>query len=411
MKKGKWLFNKRTLSNILVVLVGVAFYLLLSNFSAVFERVSWVLSVFAPFFNGIAIAYLVNMPMRFFERTIFKKLRFRRVLAVLLAYLLAVLLLALLLGLVVPQIVQSVLSVVRNLPAYLQNLGDLAAWLTETFGIAPKTLDFFVISYTDLMTTIAAWARSFLPNLLNITFSIGSGVVGALTAFMASIYMLASKEKLLRQCKRVLYAVFPVKPAQNFINVCKLSNSMFSGFISGKIIDSAIIGAICYVFMLVTQMPFAVLISIIVAITNIIPFFGPFIGAIPSAMLLLLVDPVRALWFIVFIILLQQFDGNILGPKILGNSTGLPALWVLIAIVAGGGLFGFAGMVLGVPTVAVLYTLGSNFVESRLKRKNVDENGQPMSSAEPDTPDLANCDTGDTGAPNPLHDEDHNQGD
>lgn len=380
--KRKFTFlGKRTLSNILVVCAGVLLYIGLSNFAAVTGAVGWFFGVIAPFVYAIGLAYLLNMPMRFFERVLFGKFKRKRLFSLLLTYIMFLLIIVLLVWLVVPQVVQSVLLLVRNLPGYLENLGDLVAWLSTTFDIEPEHLDFIVVSYADIMTSLAEWGRNILPELLNITVSVGSGIVGVFTALIASVYMLASKEKMLRQCKRLLYAVAPKKRADSIIEVCGLSNGVFSGFISGKLLDSAIIGVMCYVFMLITQMPFAVLISIVIGVTNIVPFFGPFIGAIPSAMILLLIDPWTALWFVVFIILLQQFDGNFLGPKILGNSVGLPAFWVLVSLIVGGGLFGFMGMLLGVPTMGVIYTLASRFLNRRLQNKGIAD--EDMATAPP----------------------------
>jgi predicted PurR-regulated permease PerM len=373
--------GKRTLSNILVVCAGVLLYIGLSNFAAVTSAIRWFFGVIAPFVYAIGLAYLLNMPMRFFERMLFGKFKRKRLFSLLLTYTMFLLIIVLLVWLVVPQVVQSVLLLVRNLPGYLENLGDLAAWLSATSDIEPEHLDFIIVSYADIINSLAEWGRNLLPQLVDITIGIGSGIVGVFTALISSIYMLASKEKMLRQCKRLLYAVVPKKRADSIIEVAGLSNGVFSGFISGKILDSAIIGVMCYVFMLITQMPFAVLISIVIGVTNIVPFFGPFIGAIPSAMILLLIDPWTALWFVVFIILLQQFDGNFLGPKILGNSVGLPAFWVLVSLIVGGGLFGFMGMLLGVPTMGVIYTLASRFLNKRLQNKGVAD--EDMATAPP----------------------------
>lgn len=179
-----------------------------------------------------------------------------------------------------------------------------------------------------------------------------------------------------------MLALLPLPRARSVLEVCSRANRVFGGFIIGKIIDSSIIGVLCFVCMTLLRLPFAVLISVIVGVTNIIPFFGPFIGAVPSILILLIVDPIAALKFAVLVLLLQQFDGNILGPKILGDSSGLSALWVLVAIIVSGGLFGFAGMVVGVPVFAVLYALASSFFARRLREKGIDEEGNPLPPAD-----------------------------
>ena len=190
--------------------------------------------------------------------------------------------------------------------------------------------------------------------------------------------MLMSKDTLKRQCKKAIYALFEKDTAERILQISRRSHVVFSGFINGKILDSAIIGVICFIVTAMLQLEYSALISVIVGITNMIPFFGPFIGAIPCIVILVIVDPWQALIFAVFVFVLQQFDGNILGPKILGNSTGLSPMWVLLAIVIGGGMFGFAGMLIGVPTFAVLYSVVSDILQDRLLAKGIDEKGEPL---------------------------------
>lgn len=232
-----------------------------------------------------------------------------------------------------------------------------------------------LISYVLAFLVVGFLLRMVLPQ-------IGNGFISAVTALISSVYMLMGKDRLLRQLRKAVPALLPLPRARSVLEVCSRANRVFGGFIIGKIIDSSIIGVLCFVCMTLLRLPFAVLISVIVGVTNIIPFFGPFIGAVPSILILLIVDPIAALKFAVFVLLLQQFDGNILGPKILGDSTGLSALWVLVAIIVSGGLFGFAGMVVGVPVFAVLYALASSFFARRLWEKGIDEEGNPLPPAD-----------------------------
>ena len=288
-------------------------------------------------------------------------------------YLMAGLLAALLLGLVLPQMVQSVMALVKNVQGYLHNLNDLATLLTDKLHIDEAIVTQLGVTYRELVQKMTA-----APSLLNLPVAIGSGVVTALTALISSIYMLAGKDKLVFQLKKVLFAALPTPKARRILTVAGHANEVFAGFITGKLVDSAIIGVLCFIFMMIFQIPMPLLISVVIGITNVIPFFGPFIGAIPSIMILLIVNPLSALWFTILVILLQQFDGNILGPKILGDSTGLSAIWVLVAIIVGGGLFGFTGMLLGVPTFAVLYSLSSDVVAAKLKARGIDAAGNPL---------------------------------
>ena len=377
-EKNKWLWSHRTLANLFVVLVGIAFYLCLSNFDLVRGKVAEVVKIFTPFIAGFALAYLLNLPMRFFERRVFRRFRARRGLAILASYLLAGVVLAVLLGLVLPQLVQSVMALAANVPTYLRNLNELLDFVIDKFHVDEEIVSQLGMTYKEIVQKLTAIVTAAAPQLLNFSVALGSGVVTGLTALISSIYMLAGKDKLIFQLKKVVYALMPTPKAKRFLSVCGHANGVFAGFINGKLIDSAIIGVLCFVCMSALRMPLALLISAVVGATNVIPFFGPFIGAIPSVMILLIVDPWSALWFCILIILLQQFDGNILGPKILGDSTGLSAIWVLVAIIVGGGLFGFAGMLLGVPAFAVLYSLSSDFIAARLAARGVDAAGEPL---------------------------------
>ena len=381
-KRQRWRITPRTWSNLFVVCVGIAFYLFLSNFDEVRLRLNSLGKVIQPFVAGFALAYLLNIPASYLEKNFFTRFKFRRMLSILTSYLLAVLLLAVLLSSVVPQVVQSVVDLVNNSEGYINNLNATALWLSDRFGLDQQELEPLLISYQDLLRRAASLITAALPQLLDFGMAVGNGLVTALTAVISSVYMLTSKHALIGQLRRVTYALLSRDKADRVLRISRQANEVFSGFIAGKIIDSAIIGVLCFAGMTIFRMQYALLISVVVGVTNVIPFFGPFIGAIPSIMILLIVDPWDALYFGIFVLALQQFDGNILGPKILGDSTGLSPIWVLVAIIVGGGLFGFAGMLLGVPTFAVLYALTREWVTDRLRARGLDEKGQPLPPAE-----------------------------
>ena len=204
-----------------------------------------------------------------------------------------------------------------------------------------------------------------------------TGVMKLILGCIVAIYVLYSKEKFSGQSKKVMFALFPKRFTIRFLDIVSQTDRMFSNFIFGKFLDSLIVGVLCFIGMTILQIPYAMLIAVIITVFNLIPFFGPIIGAVPSALLILLVDPLKALWFIILIVVLQQLDGNVLGPMILGNQTGLSGFWVTFAIITFGGLFGFFGMIIGVPTFAVIYSLIRLFIENRLKAK-----GMPVSTAE-----------------------------
>lgn len=323
---------------------------------------------------GLVIAYLLDAPVRFFE----SKLGGRRKLSILISYVLAFLVVGFLLRMVLPQIGDSLFLLAGRIPSYLDNLSVLM----QNSRLDELGLDKVLGSYQELLEKATGMVSSFLPKIVGYGVAIGNGFISAVTALISSVYMLMGKDRLLRQLRKAVLALLPLPRARSVLEVCSHANRVFGGFIIGKIIDSSIIGVLCFVCMTLLRLPFAVLISVIVGVTNIIPFFGPFIGAVPSILILLIVDPIAALKFAVFVLLLQQFDGNILGPKILGDSTGLSALWVLVAIIVSGGLFGFAGMVVGVPVFAVLYALASSFFARRLWEKGIDEEGNPLPPAD-----------------------------
>lgn len=375
-KDNQWRPSRRTVSNLIVVFAGVAFYMALLNLTAIRAVLASWMGILSPFAGGLALAYLLDAPVRFLERTF----HWRCTVCILISYLLALALVSFLLRMVVPQIGDSLFLLAGRIPSYLETLTALM----QSSRLDVPGVDEVLGSYQELLERLMSQATVFLPQLLNYGLAIGNGFVGAVTAVISSVYMLAGKDRLLRQLRKAVLALLPVHRARRVLDVCAHANQVFGGFIIGKIIDSSIIGVLCFVCMLLLRLPFAVLISVIVGVTNIIPFFGPFIGAVPSILILLIVDPVSALKFAVFVLLLQQFDGNILGPKILGNSTGLSALWVLVAIIVSGGLFGFAGMVLGVPLFAVLYALASSFFARRLREKGIDEEGNPLSEEQKD---------------------------
>lgn len=386
-EKKKWYqLDSRALSNLVVVCAGILLYLGLTHLPQVKQVIGSVFDVLAPFVGGFVIAYLLNAPVNFFEQKIYGRYKPKRVLAVITVYLIVLAILLFLLQLLLPQMGDSLRQLMNNLTYYLSNLDRMVRDLTQQFHLEGEGLSHLVDSYdkfirsltsAEMVQKITELLGSSAPEIWNIGMSVGNGVVDGLTAIIVSIYMLAGKNRLLGQFKKLIYALFPAKGVSRILTIGNKANLVFSGFINGKLLDSAIIGVLCFVLSTIFRIDYAILVSVVVGITNVIPFFGPIIGAVPCLMILVIVNPWAALRFAVLIIALQQFDGNILGPKILGNSTGLSALWVLVAIVVGGGLFGFPGMLLGVPTFAVLYSLVKEWAEQRLDEKGIDANGNP----------------------------------
>ena len=277
---------------------------------------------------------------------------------------------------VIPQIIGSIQSIAGQFPSYVKNVSDWAEKLLADNPDIETTVSDLIDHYsTDLenflnktmMPQINAIVKTVSLSMLSFAKAVWNLVIG----LIISIYLLASKERFVSQGKKLLYAFWDTRQANVIMEDFRLIDSTFGGFISGKILDSAIIGVLCFVVVSIMKMPYPMLISVIVGVTNIIPFFGPFIGAVPCALLILMVNPMQCLYFIIFIWILQQFDGNILGPKILGNATGLSSFWVMFAILLFGGVMGFAGMVVGVPLFAVLYSMLTEKINHLLKKRGL----------------------------------------
>ena len=368
-----------------VVGACIAFYLLLNNLGYFLGRIGIFINILSPFAGGIVIAYILDPMVKFFYARLFKEKKGTRGFAILLAYAVAILLLMLLAWLVVPQIVNSIGMLFTNFPSYIQGVQEMLLYVQSEYGIdlqqATKMLD----DSEAMVKEIYAMATNAMPQIVASIGSVASNFVAIFTSIAASIYMLADKNHLLHQLRTLAHAFLPEKAASNTLRICHYANVNFTGFFVGKIIDSAIIGVITFVAMTILRLDFAVLISVFIGITNIIPVFGPFIGAIPSVFILLLIDPLQAVIFCVLILIIQQLDGNFIGPKILGSSIGISALWILFSIVVGGDLFGIVGMVVGVPVFATLYGLAQEFVHYALDKRGIDSEGNPVEHEAEDT--------------------------
>lgn len=361
-----------------VVAACIAFYLLLNNLNYFVGGIGKFINILSPFAGGVVIAYILDPVVKLFYHKLFKEKKGIRWLAILLAYLVAILLIVLLAWLVIPQIVNSIGMLFTNFPSYIQGIQDVLTMIQDRFGVdlsqATKMLD----DSEAMVKEVYSLASSAMPQIVASLGSVASNFVSTFTSLAASIYMLADKKHLLHQLRTLAHAFLPEKVAENTLRICHYANVNFTSFFIGKIIDSAIIGVITFVAMTILRLDFAVLISVFIGITNIIPVFGPFIGAIPSIFILLLVNPIQAAIFCVLILIIQQLDGNFIGPKILGSSIGISALWILFSIVVGGDLFGIVGMVVGVPVFATLYGLAQEFVHYLLDRRGIDSEGKPL---------------------------------
>jgi len=372
----------RTRSNIVVAAASIAMIASVYYFGNLWGYITNFVDTIMPFLIGFALAFLllpvVNRLESFNNQVFFRKKphpRLNRALSTAAAVLLLVGLVGGFIAILVPQLITSVKSILQYAGAFISMNSDrINEFLLkhEFLSIEGEKL---VIAWENVVSQLMNYTNLLVNNVKAITFGITSGVYTVVFHFLvgliAAFYLLMDKETFCAQVKKLCYACFKRETCETLIYWTRRAHKIFAGFITGKIMDSLIIGLICYVCMLLFRIEYALLISVIVGVTNIIPFFGPFIGAVPSVLILLLVNPWSALWFVIFILILQQLDGNVIGPFILGDYVGLSAFWIMLAIVIGGGLFGFAGMLLGVPVFALVYAIVRTIAENRLRQKNL----------------------------------------
>lgn len=372
-----------------VIACSVAFGFALSRFKTISGVIGKIVDILMPIIYGGALAYLMlpiyNRTNSYVRKALAKTVKredTRKSLGKLVATIVSLLVLfAIVTGLfwmVIPQIYESIIGFQESLTDYINNL---TLWLMKILEDNPALEESIMPYYEQAVATFQNWITTDLvPNMSLVFDRLSTGLLNVVTVvkniligIIVMVYFLNIKDTLCAQAKKIVYGLFRVKDANRIISETRFAHSVFGGFITGKLLDSLIIGIMCFFAMQFLNMPYVLLISVIIGVTNVIPFFGPFIGAIPSAFLILLVSPLKCLYFLIFILILQQFDGNILGPKILGDSTGLPSFWVLFSILLFGGLFGFVGMIIAVPSFAVIYRLIAIYINGALKKKNLSD--------------------------------------
>ncbi len=386
-KQSHGLMKKCMLMVLFVVVVVYAVF----HLDGILALIESGLSILSPFLAGIVIAFIINILVKVFEERVFAPLnrkytkrwpKVRRGICILIAALLIFALLVFVIFLIVPELVRSITTLGSSAPAYFSKF---QAWALNTItGLnlsdeamlevqnAIKTLN-----WSKIIDGVTGFATGLVGSLLSVTMSITSGIVTFFMSLIFSIYMLFSKEKLIHNLKRVLYAFLPQNVAKKTIEIGTLSNRIFANFVTGQCTEALIIGVLCFLGMSIINqfidMPYALLISTVVAVTSVIPIFGAYIGAIFGALILLLIHPFSAVVFVLFIIVLQNLEGNLIYPRVVGSSVGLPGIWVMFAICVFGDLFGFLGVLLGVPTCSVLYTLLRSSTKRKLEKKNISD--------------------------------------
>ena len=382
------IYFKWGLTAVAVIVIALVISLIFSKLGPIATAISTIISTVSSVLYGVVMAFLmapvydrIGIWVGEILSSLFPKWKksdkYAKMIATLACLVILILVVFALIMMIIPELVNSITNVISYAPSGAENLED---WLKDILDKNPNLEKLIIGNYLDISERLSDIATTtVLPNVNTYIKNLSSGVINALgvvvniiIGLMVMMYLLNMKTTLASQAKKIVYAVAGVKIGNEIVTEARYIKNMFEKFIVGKIIDSIIIGIINYVFMAIIHMPYALLISVVVGVTNVIPFFGPFIGAIPSIILLLLISPFTALQFAVWILVLQQVDGNIIGPKILGQTTGLPSFWVLFSILLFGGLFGIVGMIIAVPTWAIIYRTISRLSEHFLKKKGLE---------------------------------------
>lgn len=384
MKKKKLIpsqYQGRTLSNIMTMAAGIGMLMFGYYFKQIWGFLTTILNCMLPVLLGGALAFII-MPIvrgmeKLFNRFLFRKWqhpKLSRAIAAALSLVALLVCVIIFLNILMPQLVSSITQLVSSITVLVNNnIGSVSKLLeqVEWLSFLQTDGDELVVAWGELANTITNYTSQIMSNVMNISSKILGVVVNVFVSVIVAFYTLMDRERLSAQAKKIAYAILDKEPCEHLIYWSRRANKIFAGFISGKLIDSLIMGVLCYLCMLIFRFDYAMLISVVVGITNIIPFFGPFIGAVPSILILLMVDPIQAVWFALMILVLQQLDGNVIGPLILGDSVGVSALWITVAVMIGGGMFGFVGMLLSVPLFALLYAIVKTLVEVRLKSQGM----------------------------------------
>jgi predicted PurR-regulated permease PerM len=371
-------------SYMLLITFAVALILLLTKIDVLLSGLGVALGLLKPFFIGFAIAFVLNIPYtvildglnRMDAKGKLKKVK--NPIAIIGAYVLCIGIIVGIFAIIIPELGRSINSLISNSEEYMDNIQGFFIWLSQ--------FDFSWLAELDLnqiLTSLKAELTAFLnksinalsavfPQIFSMTASVISIVANFFIAMIVSIYLLVSKEDLCRQIKKLTYAFLPRSWADECVEIVRLSSQCFTNFVTGQLMEACILGLLCFVGMTIFRFEYAFLISMMIGVSAIIPVVGAFIGTVPGVLLLLFVEPMQAIWFVVFILVLQQIEGNLIYPKVVGESVGLPALWVLMGIVVGGGVGGVLGMLLGVPVFTIVYKLTSKITHDRLQKKEID---------------------------------------
>ena len=375
-------FKKENLKNCMyLILFAVLLYVGLQNLNVVLDFLMRVIGLFLPFIVGAGIAFVLNVPMKFIEKNVFGRGKWKdtkfvkkiaRPVSMILAILVAALAVYIVGQVVIPELATTVMGLGRNIERGIENL---TIWIDENFKQDSVIAESLEIQPQKTLDAVIGALQNGVNNILTSTVSVTMGIVNTAMnlgiGFVFACYILLQKERLAVQTKKAFYAIFPEKTVKYILHVCSLANSIFSGFVTGQCIEAVILGTMFFVAMTLFRFPYAMLVGVLIAFTALIPVFGAFIGCAISFLLILLVSPMQALLFLILFFVLQQIEGNLIYPHVVGGSVGLPSVWVLMAVTIGGSLLGVIGMLIFIPLVSVLYALFREWTYKRLKKKNI----------------------------------------
>lgn len=362
----------------LVICSSIMFFSIIDKIDEFTNKLWWITSILQPFIIGFVMAYLFNFILVFYEEKVLVfnsvknlKKKSKRGISIVLTCITVIFFIGLFMQFVLPQLIDSVVGLVNDVPTYVSNASDLLDKLTKNLDLNNNLVEMAIEKWNEIVTYTINIVSNLVPVIGNILKTIASSVVNIILGLIISVYLLIDKEKYCALSRKITCAILNEKHAKIAIDLAHRSNDTFSKFLSGKIIDSAIIGVLTFIVLTIFKMPYTILISVIIGITNIIPFFGPFFGAIPSFVIIMFVSPVKALWFLVIIFVIQQLDGNIIGPKILGDSIGISAFWILFSLLILGKVLGLVGMIIGVPLFAIIYSVIKDIIEYMLRKRGL----------------------------------------
>ncbi|MDB2073761.1 AI-2E family transporter [Clostridium paraputrificum] len=362
-------------SNLLLATYVVVLAFIFINIKSVGNIFGSTMGMLKPFLIAICIAFVLNIPMKFYEEKVLDKVikqpKKRRPLAIILTIITIIAIVVGLVLFIIPQLVESGSTLVKNIPDYVKTLEMFMAEHFSKTEVFDELWNQVLSMGENIIKVVGQVTGSLVSQVVDITVGVTSTIINFFMGILIAIYILLSKEKLGIQAKKILYAFFDRIKANKVMEVARISHDKFSKFITGQCIEAVILGGLCFIGMTIFSMPYALLVSTIIGVTALVPIFGALIGTIPAAFIIFMVEPMTAVWFVILIVVIQQIEGNLIYPMVVGNSIGLSAIWVLLAITVGGSTFGILGILIGIPLFGVLYTLLSTITNSKLKEKNI----------------------------------------